>query len=586
MPIDDPARPDTTEKPTSPPPRPGAADAAVNPASRPSRPGAADAAEAAVNPASRPSRPGAVNAAEAAVNPASRPSRPGAADAAEAAVNPASPPPRPSAVDATGAIDAIDPAETFGAAGAAGTPPSPPSPPSRPTAWTALRPLLLRLHFTAGLLTAPFLLVAALSGLLYALSFQAEKVAYAHELSVPVGDTVLPLDRQVGIARAANPDGTVTAVWPGAEPGATTRVLMADPDAPEGTSLAVFVDPYTGDVRGRLPSYGSSGALPLRTWIDGLHRDLHLGEPGRIYSELAASWLFVLVLGGLALWFARRRTRRRALLLPERGPRSRRRTLSWHGSVGLWAALGLLLLSATGLTWSRYAGENIGALQDGLGGATPTLSAGTAGVAGGEHAGHGPGHQPADPAPAPPTADIGVDRAVDAARAAGIDSASIAVTLPADGRGYVVKETDKQFPVELDQVAVDPADGTVLDRLDFAEYPLLAKLTRIGIDAHTGVFLGLFNQLALAALALALALMILWGYRMWWLRRPRRPVGRAAWRKLPVTLLLPLAAAAALLGWFVPLLGLSLLVLLAAELVLALVTRNRNRIRIRRARTR
>ncbi|MFD4374540.1 PepSY-associated TM helix domain-containing protein [Streptomyces sp. NPDC058486] len=450
-----------------------------------------------------------------------------------------------------------------------------PTTPRRPGAWSALRPLLLRLHFTAGLLVAPFLLVAALSGLLYALSYQAEKVVYAHELEVPVGETTLPLDRQVALAREANPDGTVTAVWPAAEPGATTRVLMADPDAPEGTSLAVFVDPYTGDVRGQLPSYGSSGALPLRTWIDGLHRDLHLGEPGRIYSELAASWLGVLVLGGLVLWFARRRTKRRALLLPEGGPKSRRRTLSWHGSVGLWAALGLLLLSATGLTWSRYAGENIGTLQDGLGGATPTLSAGAAPGAGGEHAGHGAGHQPADTAPA--GADMGVDRAVEAARAAGIDSAWLAVTLPSEGSGYVVKETDKQFPVELDSVALDPADGTVLDRLAFADYPLLAKLTRVGIDAHMGVSLGLFNQLVLAALALALALMILWGYRMWWLRRPRRPVGRGAWSKVPVTLLLPLAAAVALIGWFLPLLGISLLVLLAAEAVLTLVARARTK---------
>ncbi|MFE3125568.1 PepSY-associated TM helix domain-containing protein [Streptomyces hydrogenans] len=453
--------------------------------------------------------------------------------------------------------------------------PAPPPPPAPRGALRALRPLLLRLHFTAGLLVAPFLLVAALSGLLYALSFQAERIVYAHELEVPVGDTVLPLDRQIAIAREANPDGTVTAVWPGAEPGATTRVLMADPDAPEGTSLAVFVDPYTGEVRGQLPSYGSGGALPLRTWIDGLHRDLHLGEPGRIYSELAASWLWVLVLGGLVLWFARRRTKRRALLLPEGGPRSRRRTLSWHGSVGLWAALGLLMLSATGLTWSRYAGENIGTLQDGLGGATPTLSAGATAGAGGEHAGHGAGHQP--PAGTPRGADIGVDRAVAAARAAGLDSAWLAVTLPTEGSGYVVKETDKQFPVELDSVALDPADGTVLDRLRFAEYPLLAQLTRIGIDAHTGVFLGLANQLALALLALALVLMTVWGYRMWWLRRPRRPVGRGAWRKVPVTLLLPLAAVVALIGWFLPLLGVSLLLLLAAELVLALVARARTR---------
>ncbi|MEU6977070.1 PepSY-associated TM helix domain-containing protein [Streptomyces sp. NPDC046371] len=452
--------------------------------------------------------------------------------------------------------------------------------PARPRGWAALRPLVLRLHFYAGVLVAPFLLVAAVSGLLYALSVPAEKLVYAHELEVPVpaDATALPLSRQVELARAANPDGTVTAVWPGAEPGATTRVLMDDPEAPEGTSMGVFVDPYTGDIRGQLPSYGSSGALPLRTWISGLHVDLHLGELGRNYSELAASWLWVVALGGLLLWIGRRRKNRRALFLPEGGPKSRRRTLSWHGTVGLWTVAGLVALSATGLTWSRYAGENIGSVQDRLGGATPALSAeitagGPAGAGAGEHAGHGAGHQPA-PA-APKGADIGLDKAVDAARAAGIDSPSITVVLPAQGAGYVVKETDKQFPVELDSVAVNPADGTVLDELRFADYPLLAQLTRVGIDAHMGVFLGLFNQLALAALGLALVLLVLWGYRMWWLRRPGRPVARGAWRRVPPTLLLPLLAGTALVAWFVPLLGLSLLLFVAVDVTTGVVAKVR-----------
>ncbi|MEU9983178.1 PepSY domain-containing protein [Streptomyces sp. NPDC050856] len=486
-------------------------------------------------------------------------------------------------------VPAVEPAPT---AASPSTGPAPATgtagPPASASTWSALRPLVLRVHFYAGLLIAPFLLVAAVSGLLYALSFHAEKVVYRHELRVPAGERALPLSAQVGAARAARPDGTVTAVWPSAEEGATTRVIMSSPRVEEGRSLAVFVDPYTAEVRGALPSYGSSGALPLRTWLDHLHRDLHLGDLGRHYSELAASWLWVVALGGLLLWAGRGRPGRRTartLLLPRRGPKSRRRTLSWHGSVGLWAVTGLVLLSATGLTWSRYAGENIGALQDGLGGATPTVSAtldtpGDAGGAGHEgHEGHGAGHHPA---PAPAGTDIGIDKAVAAAGAAGV-AGRISVVLPTGGTGYVVKETDTQFPLHLDSVAVDPADGEVLDVLRFADYPLLAKLTRIGIDAHTGVFLGLPNQLLLAALMLALISLILWGYRMWWLRRPTRerllsagrPVPRGAWRKAPVTLLLPLAAATALVGWFVPLLGLSLLAFLAVDATLSLVARRR-----------
>lgn len=456
---------------------------------------------------------------------------------------------------------------------------------SAPEARGALRPLLLRLHFYAGLLTAPLLLVAAVSGLLYSLSFQAEKVVYRHELRVPVGERSVPLSEQVDAARAAHPEGTVTAVWPSYEDGATTRVLMTSPEVAEGKSLAVFVDPYTADVRGELPSYGSSGALPLRAWLSEFHADLHLGELGRHYSELAASWLWVVALGGLVLWFGRRRRIKRDLVLPERGAQGRRRTLSRHGSVGLWAVTGLVLLSATGLTWSRYAGENIDAVQSRLGGSTPVVSAALAPGGGGSdgghegHEGHGGGSDGGHAG-----ADIGIDNAVAAARGHGVDG-RISVTLPADGNGYVVKETDTQYPVHLDSVAVDPADGRVIDQLRFDDYPLLAKLTRFGIDGHMGVLFGPANQLALAALMVALILLIVWGYRMWWQRRPTkertlsvgRPMPRGAWRKAPPTVLLPLAAGTALVGWFVPMLGISLLVFLAIDVALGAVARVRSR---------
>lgn len=458
------------------------------------------------------------------------------------------------------------------------------TPVRRPGTWAALRPLLLRLHFYAGLLIAPLLFVAATTGLLYAGSWQAEKILYADELTVArVGESAVPLSSQVDAAKSAAPQGKVTSVWPAPEADATTRVIMQNPGLAEGETLTVFVDPYTAEVRGKLTTNGD--ALPLRAWLSEFHSSLQLGEFGRNYSELAASWLWVVALGGLALWIGRRRTRKAQLLVPDRKASGRRKTLSWHGSVGVWIAVGLVGLSATGLTWSKYAGENIGQLQDGLGGATPSVSAqlNAAGAADGgdEHAGHVMTEGMEMPPPAP-TDTIGIDGAVAAARAAGVTE-SLQVTLPAQGKGYVVKEKDKQVPVHLDAVAVDPADGRVMDELRFADYPLLAQLTRFGIDLHMGLTFGLANQLALAALAVAVMFMVVWGYRMWWLRRPtkelRLSAGRAqprgAWRKLPVTLLLPLAAATAVVGWFVPLLGISLVAFLAVDLLLGAVASRR-----------
>ncbi|KOV93618.1 PepSY-associated TM helix domain-containing protein [Streptomyces sp. NRRL B-3648] len=452
-------------------------------------------------------------------------------------------------------------------------PPTAPAEASRPAGRARrapLRPLVLRLHFYAGVLIAPFLLVAAVTGLLYAGSFQAEKLVYDHELTVPVGERALPVSAQVAAARKAHPEGTVTAVRPAPEAGATTRVLLSGAEGVgPGHTLAVFVDPYTGKVRGALEQYGSTGALPLRTWIDELHRDLHLGEPGRLYSELAASWLWVIAGGGLVLWCSRRRALRGV-----RGTSGRRRTLGLHGTVGVWTAAGFLFLSATGLTWSAYAGANIDELRTSLGQATPSVSAA---VAGGEHAGHGAA------AGAGGTAGhgVGLDRVLAAARAKGLDD-PVEIVPPADANSaWVVRQVQRGWPTKQDSVAVDPATGQVTDELRFADYPVLAKLTRWGIDLHTGVLFGLVNQIALALLALALILLILWGYRMWWQRGRGsafgRPVPRGAWAEVPPYQLVPALAAVAVLGWFVPLLGIPLAGFLAVDIVLGEIAHRRGR---------
>ncbi|MER6410165.1 PepSY-associated TM helix domain-containing protein [Streptomyces humidus] len=436
--------------------------------------------------------------------------------------------------------------------------------------WAPLRPLVLRLHFYAGVFVAPFLLVAAVTGFLYAGAFQAEKLVYAHEMTVPAGDTKLPISAQVEAARKAHPEGAVSAVRPSPEDDATTRVMLTGVEGVDAThALAVFVDPYTGQVRGALEQYGSTGALPLRTWIDEFHRDLHLGENGRLYSEFAASWLWVIAAGGLALWFSRRRALRKV-----RGTSGRRRALGLHGTIGAWAAVGFLFLSATGLTWSTYAGANIDELRTSLGQSTPSVSAA---AAGGDHAGHAGASGSGGDA----EHGVGLDRILAAARAEGLGD-PVEIVPPADASSaYVVKQVQRSWPEKQDAVAVDPATGEVTDVSRFADYPLLAKLTRWGIDLHTGILFGLVNQIALMLLALALILLIVLGYLMWW-RRGRgsafgRPVPRGAWAQVPPLVLVPLAAAVAVVGYLVPLLGIPLAGFIVVDVVLGEIAHRRRR---------
>ncbi|ATE54120.1 PepSY-associated TM helix domain-containing protein [Actinosynnema pretiosum] len=421
-------------------------------------------------------------------------------------------------------------------------------------AWPALRALLLRLHFYAGVLIGPFLLVAAVTGIAYVFTPQLERAVYDHELHVPAGDTRLSLDEQAGIAAALVPDGRLTGVRPGPTPTDSTQVIFTLPGQRESYHQTVFVDPHTGEVRGQHETYGSGQALPLRGWIDNLHRNLHLGEFGRLYSELAASWLWVVVLAGLALWIGRRRKRKRELVLPHPAPAGRRRTLSWHGALGLWAAAGLLFLSATGLTWSAYTGATIGEVRTALDWTTPAVTSAITATEEGPR--------------------IGLQAARDAALAVGLTD-PVEVRPPAEGKAYVVQQVQRSWPEKQDSAAIHPVTGEVLDVLRFADHPLAAKLTRWGIDAHMGLLFGLPNQLVLTALALALVALVCWGYRMWWQRRPTRggarfgrAPARGGWRRTPGRVLAPLVVAAAVVGYYLPLLGVPLLGFLALDVAL------------------
>lgn len=448
-------------------------------------------------------------------------------------------------------------------------PPTLTEPATRPaptrTAGAALRPLVLRLHFYAGVLVAPFLVIAALTGIAYAFSPQLSDLVYERELLVgPHSGAPRPLDDLVAAAVAAHPEGSVNSVLVEADPGRTTGVILYVEGLPEEVQRTVYVDPYTAEVRGALDTWFDSG--PLQTTLDDLHRNLLLGdEVGGVYSELAASWLWVLTLGGLVLWIGKVRGRRRAAeaVLPPRGMKpGRRRIMGWHGATGVWLAVALMFLSATGLTWSTYAGANFSAFVDAVKGSTPTLSA--------------------EPVPARDGTQITAQDALDRGRGAGLEG-PIKLSLPAEaGAPFVVAEIPRAWPLQRDSVALDPYTGAVTETVLWRDYPVLAKLTSLGVMAHMGLIFGLFNQIALAAAAVGLLCVIFWGYRMWWQRRPLRgafrltpPVRRGTLRDLPQPAAFAIILVTVAVGWFLPVLGISLVLFIAGDAVASAIARRR-----------
>ncbi|MBU9846201.1 PepSY-associated TM helix domain-containing protein [Rahnella ecdela] len=457
-------------------------------------------------------------------------------------------------------------------------------------AQAAFLALLRRVHFYIGLFVGPFIFVAALTGTLYVLTPQFENYLYADALFTSSKGEAQPLSRQIDAAlNVAGQDKQIYAVRPAPSAGETTRVMFSDPNLGASKSRAIFIDPVTLAVKGDMTVYGTSGILPFRTWLDDLHRGLLLGDAGRVYSELAASWLWVAALGGVILWLASRKSR---------SPRKwsekivkQQHSCRWHSSLGLILLAGLLFFSATGLTWSQWAGDNIGVLRAYMGWMTPAVKTSLDPLAeaapADEHAEH---HAPMADMPDMPGMDMSghampaapqavtvsavtFDAVVQAARASEIEANKIEIR-PAytAGKAWTVTEVDRSWPTQVDAVSVDPGSLQIVDHVRFADFPLLAKLTRWGVDAHMGILFGVWNQAILVIFGVGLCVLIAWGYRLWWLRRTVSNDGSnpavtllQTWKTVPFSLQCPIFLITLGLAISLPVMGASLVIFLLID---------------------
>jgi uncharacterized iron-regulated membrane protein len=423
-----------------------------------------------------------------------------------------------------------------------------------------LRSLARRVHFLAGILVAPFLLVLCLTGLVYVFSPQIHDDLYGGQLFVQqVGGMPRPVAEQVAAALAAHPEAALRSVVPPPEPDRTTRVNLSVPSLDEpGEARTVFVDPYTNYINGELTTV--DGRMPANVWLRDLHANFHLGEVGRLYSEIAASWLPVLVVGGLVLWIGKQGRRRRSareLLVPvPRGKGEQARLRSVHGPLGIWLTVGLLVMSVTGLTMSRFAGWGLPSAQP------PTLALDPVQVGANQ---------------------IGVDQVLQVARAAGLGG-ELEVAAPAEpDRPFTVAEKAQGLPIQKDSIAVDPYTAEITERIGWGDYPFLAQMRELGVQFHTGTLFGLANQILLALLVIATIVLILGGYRMWWKRGPyqgKLPAGPPpALSQLTGSVGVPVVLVTVVLAWLMPAFGISLAAFLVVDLVINAVRQRRERVR-------
>ncbi|MEG3164388.1 PepSY domain-containing protein [Sphingomonas sp. PB2P19] len=423
-----------------------------------------------------------------------------------------------------------------------------------------------RWHFYAGLFCIPFVLWLACTGSVYLFRPQIEALIdrpYTHLIM-----SGLPA------SAAAQAEAAVRAV-----PGSVLHRYQLPDRSDDAVQLIVgsgaretrvYVHPQTLAV---LKTVDEDDRL-MRV-IFRLHGELLMGDKGSYLVELAASWAIVMILTGLFLWWPRGGGLG-GVVYPRLRSGGRRFWRDIHGVTGFWVSFFALFLLLSGLPWAKSWGSYLKTVrtvatgsavkQDWSTGQADALKDRAATDAGtramtNEHAEHG-----GMTMPHPATSLAPLDRLVTTLRP--LDLAAPVLIAPTGGTGqpWTAKSDAANRPLRTD-LTLDGATGAVLTRKDFAERRLIDRIVGYGVAAHEGQLFGIVNQIIGLLTAIGLVLLSVSSVVLWWRRKPADLLGA------PPALAMPPIAAGFIvvlvaLGLFLPLLGVSMLIVLAVEWLL------------------
>jgi uncharacterized iron-regulated membrane protein len=472
-----------------------------------------------------------------------------------------------------------------------------------------------RLHFWVGLFAAPALVLLACSGLVILYTGPLNDWLNRDLYVVAEGPEMVPLDNQVDVAaQHVGADYTVDAVTPPAGPGRSTRVDFLPPDglalpAGEANLTQVFVDPYTARYLGQRSEL--SGVVG---WANQLHRlfgndgpQVHLPsvghlispaaypEPtipvgvGNLWMELTAVWILVLMATGIYLWWPRAIEATKPLLKIrwKRGGRIRWRDL--HALTGVVIAVVLICYVLSGLTWSRYWGENWRAVSSTVAPSTEIDAPSTPATMGdydrlGRRIAWAATDDPVYASATDGTAPARLSYAdIDRLAKGEHMVPGFAIIPPSDVTengetlygSYTVVNAWPQKLSEQRTLYLNQFTGRTITNATAEHEGALSRATSFGIAMHMGTQFGVLTRILATIACLGVIISALTGLLMWWHRRPSGrsglpgPVSDTTRANTPRGAVIAVSVAGVVLGVVFPVFGVSLLVVLAVEAVLA-----------------
>lgn len=212
---------------------------------------------------------------------------------------------------------------------------------------------LWKWHFIAGLISLPFIIVLSITGGIYLFKADYEASKQKHIKEVVVQGAPISLQEQWRIANKNAIKKPNTMVLTSTANQATEFI-----SGRFGGKSSVYVNPYSGDISGEIITRDTN-MFKIRK----LHGELLMGTFGTKIVELIASWMVVLILTGLYVWWPERGRKIKGVFIPRTNQGKRTFYRDIHTITGFWVSGLLLLILAGGFPWTDVFGDNFKQLQ-------------------------------------------------------------------------------------------------------------------------------------------------------------------------------------------------------------------------------
>jgi uncharacterized iron-regulated membrane protein len=239
---------------------------------------------------------------------------------------------------------------------------------------------LWRVHFYSGIIVAPFLVMFAITGLVILYTQPIQDGLESDLRRVDRGTQTVAFDAQAATVESNLSDDMIVSMTPPGDPGASTTFGLE-------SGRVAYVDPYTGEYlgtgesqttlvrwantfHGHLNNDSVTISLPTVSALwdgDKVMRDYVVGD---LILELAGTWLVILALTGLYLFWPRKSREPRSEANGKRmwsfrlNKKGRAKWRDLHALPGAVLFIMLLFVAASGLPWSTYWGPNFTALAN------------------------------------------------------------------------------------------------------------------------------------------------------------------------------------------------------------------------------